>query len=140
MPEPLNAEPPSEFTLAGISIVFKLVVFWKVVSPISVNPAGSLTSLKLEQPWNKLFGNCVTWVADKSMVVREVQPLKIEVVGLLLPVVPKLVKLFGTFTSVKLKQPWKAWFSILVTLLEANVTLVRETMFWKAPWLVLVGS
>ena len=32
----------------------------------------------------------------------------------------------------------KAWAPILVTLLEANVTLVREAMFSKAPWLVLV--
>ena len=113
MPEPLNAEPPNEFTLLGISIVFKLVVFWKAVSPILVNPAGSLTLLKLEQSWNKLFGNCVTWVADKSMVVREVVAVE------LLPdpppntPVPKLVKLFGTFTSVKLEQPLKALSSIL---------------------------
>ena len=33
----------------------------------------------------------------------------------------------------------KAWAPILVTLLEANVTLVSEAMFWKAPWGVLPG-
>ena len=112
MPEFANAEPLIVVTLAGISIVFKLVAPWKAVSPILVNPLGSLTLLKLVQPWNRPVGNCVTWVDDKSMVVREV----VAVLFVVLPLVtippntpvPKLVKLFGTFTSVKLAQFWKA--------------------------------
>ena len=36
----------------------------------------------------------------------------------------------------KFEQPLKAWAPILVTLLEANVTLVREAISSKAPWLV----
>ena len=39
----------------------------------------------------------------------------------------------------RFEQPLKAWAPILVTLLEANVTLVSEAMFWKAPWGVLPG-
>ena len=35
----------------------------------------------------------------------------------------------------RFEQPLKAWGPILVTLLEANVTLVSEAMFSKAPWL-----
>ena len=35
----------------------------------------------------------------------------------------------------KFEQPLKAWAPILVTLLEANVTLVREAIPSKAPWL-----
>ena len=61
------------------------------------------------------------------MVVREVQPLKIEVVvWLLVVVVPKLVKLFGTFTSVKLAQFWKALSPILsnfVALLKSRLVI-----------------
>ena len=115
------------FTLLGMSIVFKLVVFWKALPLIVVNPAGSLTLLKLVHPWNRPVGKLVTWVADKSMVVREVQPLKIEVVAwLLVVVVPKLVKLFGTFTSVKLEQPLKALSPIVsnfVALLKSRLVI-----------------
>ena len=113
MPEPAKAEPLIVVTLLGISIVFKLVAPAKACSPICANPLGNLTLLKFVQPWNKLFGNCVTWVDDKSMVVREV------VAVLVLPdtfpntLLPNSFKLFGTFTSVKLEQPWKALFPIV---------------------------
>ena len=110
---PWKALSPIIVTLLGISIAVKLVVPWKALCPICVNPLGSLTLLKLVHPWNRLVGKLVTWVADKSMVVREVQSLKIEVVGFSTVVVPKLVKLFGTFTSVKLEQPWKALLPIV---------------------------
>ena len=140
MPEPAKAEPLIVVNPAGRFTLVKLVAPAKACWPICVNPLGSLMLLKLEQPLNRLVGKLVTWVEDKSMVVREVQPLKIEEVAVeALVVVPKLVKLFGTFTSVKLKQPWKAWLPILVTLLEANVTLVREVIPSKAPWLASAG-
>ena len=142
MPEPAKAEPLIVVTLLGISIVVKLVAPWKALCPILVKPLGSLTLLKLVQPWNRLFGKLVTWVDDKSMVVREVVAVLVVVLPLVVTPpntpVPKLVKLFGTFTAVKLEQPWKAWLLILLTLLEANVTLVSEVIPSKAPWLVPV--
>ena len=107
-PEPAKAEPLIVVTLLGISIVFKLVVFWKALPLIVVNPLGSLTLLKLVQPWNRLLGKLVTWVADKSMVVREVVAVELLLDTFPNTLFPKLVKLFGTFTSVKLEQLWKA--------------------------------
>ena len=110
-PDP-KALSPILVTLLGISIVFKLVVFWKALFSIFVNPAGSLTLLKLVHPWNRPSGNCVSWVADKSMVVREVVAVLVAVDPLpdTFPntLLPNSFKLFGTFTSVKLVQPWKA--------------------------------
>ena len=70
---------PELLSLLKVTSVFgtinavKLAVLAKAPWLIVVNPLGSLTLLKLVQPWNKLLGKLVTWVADKSMVVREVQ-------------------------------------------------------------------
>ena len=73
MPESANAEPLIVVNPVGRFTLVKLVAPWKALCPILVNPAGSLTLLKLVQPWNRPLGKLVTWVADKSMVVREVQ-------------------------------------------------------------------
>ena len=86
MPEPSVGFPDPNallsilLTLSGILIVCKLGVFWNALCPILVKLLGSLTLLRLVQPWKRLAGNVVSWVEERSMVVREVQPEKIEVV------------------------------------------------------------
>ena len=116
-PELTKALSPIEVNPVGRFTLVKLVVPSKALLPIEVNPLGSLTLLKLVHPWNRLAGNCVTWVADKSMVVREVVAVLVVVWLLVVTfpntLFPKLVKLFGTFTSVKLVQLWKALLPIV---------------------------
>ena len=131
IPESSNDEPLSVVTVFGISMFFKLVQPWKALPLIVVNPLGSLTLLKLEQPWNRPSGKLVTWVADKSMVVREVVTVLVVVEPLVVDtfpntLVPNSFKLFGTFTSVKLLQFWKALlpiFSNFVAWLKSRLVI-----------------
>ena len=51
---------------------------------------------------------------------------------------PIKLTLLGKLMVTKAEHPLKAWAPILVMLLEANVTLVSEVMFSKAPRGVLV--